>query len=75
MSTGGTAGAFMFSSKVSAASRPTEVLLGSSQLTGEPVILNTNRRFVERALKLGFRSVCLYGPDAPARTTRLTGSR
>jgi hypothetical protein len=41
-------------------------LLGSSKLTGEPVILNTNRRFVERALKLGFRSVRLYGPSSPA---------
>ncbi|MCE9605135.1 MAG: hypothetical protein K8U03_09575 [Planctomycetia bacterium] len=49
-----------------AASRPTEVFLGSSKLTGEPVILNTDRRFVERELKLGFRSVRLYGPDSPA---------
>jgi hypothetical protein len=59
-------GRVLVRSRETAASRPTEVLLGSSQLTGEPVILNTNRRFVERALKLGFRSVRLYGPDSPA---------
>jgi len=59
-------GQVLVRSRETAASRPTEVLLGSSQLTGEPVILNTNRRFVERALKLGFRSVCLYGPSSPA---------
>jgi len=62
-------GRVLVRSRETAASRPTEVLLGSSKLTGEPVILNTNRRFVERALKLGFRSVCLYGPDAPAMCT------
>jgi len=59
-------GRVLVRSRETTASRPTEVLLGSSKLTGEPVILNTNRRFVERALKLGFRSVRLYGPDSPA---------
>jgi len=59
-------GQVLVRSRETAASRPTEVLLSSSKLTGEPVILNTNRRFVERALKLGFRSVRLYGPDSPA---------
>jgi hypothetical protein len=59
-------GQVLVRSRETAASRPTEVLLGSSKLTGEPVILNTNRRFVERALRLGFRSVCLYGPSSPA---------
>jgi len=59
-------GQVLVRSRETAASRPTEVLLGSSQLTGEPVLLNTDRRFVARALKLGFRSVCLYGPSSPA---------
>jgi hypothetical protein len=59
-------GRVLVRSRETTTSRPTEVLLGSSKLTGEPVILNTNRRFVERALKLGFRSVCLFGPDSPA---------
>jgi hypothetical protein len=59
-------GQVLVRSREESASRPTEVLLGSSKLTGEPVILNTNRRFVERALKLGFRSVFLFGPDSPA---------
>lgn len=45
--------------------RPTEVELPSSSLTGEPVMFSSNRRFVERALKLGFRDVCVYGPDSP----------
>jgi hypothetical protein len=59
-------GRVLVRSRETAASRPTEVLLGSSKLTGEPIIVNTNRCFVERALKLGFRSVCLYGPSSPA---------
>jgi hypothetical protein len=59
-------GRVLVRSRETAASRPTEVLLGSSRLTGEPVLLNTDRRFVARALKLGFRSVRLYGPDSPA---------
>jgi len=59
-------GQVLVRSRETSAGRPTEVLLGSSQLTGEPVILNTDRRFVERALQLGFRSVRLCGPDSPA---------
>jgi hypothetical protein len=59
-------GRVLVRSRETTTSRPTEVLLGSSKLNGEPVMLNTNRRFVERALKLGFRSVCLFGPDSPA---------
>lgn len=45
--------------------RPTEVELPSSSLAGEPVIFNSNRRFVERALKLGFRDVRVYGSNSP----------
>ncbi|MCE9603302.1 MAG: hypothetical protein K8U03_00190 [Planctomycetia bacterium] len=46
--------------------RPTELQLGASQLVGEPIVLNTNRRYVERALRLGFRNVGLFGPESPA---------
>jgi len=40
--------------------------LAASQLVGEPIVLNTNRRFVERALRLGFRSVGLFEPELPS---------
>ena len=46
--------------------RPTELQLSASQLVGDPIVLNTNRRYVERALRLGFRSVGLFGPESPA---------
>lgn len=59
-------GQVLIRSRQSEQARPTEVVLTSSRLTGEPVVLNTNRFYVERALKLGFENVCLYGPDSPA---------
>jgi hypothetical protein len=59
-------GQVLVRSRESDQGRPTEVLLAGSKLDGEAVILNTNRFYVERALQLGFRSVCLYGPEAPA---------
>jgi hypothetical protein len=46
--------------------RPTELLLSASKLVGEPIVLNTNRRYVERALRLGFHNVGLFGPESPA---------
>jgi hypothetical protein len=45
---------------------PTEVLLSSSTASGEAIRFNTNRHYLGRALKMGFREVSLYGPDAPA---------
>ena len=45
--------------------RPTEVQLGRSKLVGEPMVLNTNRRYVERALRLGFNRIGLFGPESP----------
>jgi hypothetical protein len=58
-------GRVLVRSRESAESRPTEVELVSSRLTGEPVTLNTNRRYVERAVKLGFREAFVYGADSP----------
>jgi hypothetical protein len=58
-------GPVLVRSRETTTGRPTEVLLGSSTLTGEPVLLNTDRRFVTRALRLGFLDFRLYGPDAP----------
>jgi len=45
--------------------RPTEVELSSSRLIGEPVVLSTDRRYVVRAVQLGFRETFIYGPKAP----------
>lgn len=59
-------GRVLVRSRESDQGRPTEVLLAGSKLNGESIMLNTNRCYVERALKLGFRSVCLYGSDSPA---------
>jgi hypothetical protein len=44
----------------------TELLLSNSQATGEALRFNTNRRFLGRAMKLGFREVLLYGTEQPA---------
>lgn len=45
--------------------RPTEVELSSSRLSGEVVMLNTDRRFFERALRLGFCTTSVYGSKSP----------
>jgi hypothetical protein len=45
---------------------PTEVCLTSSRLVGDPIVLQTNRVFVEHALKLRFRAVHFFGPERPA---------
>jgi hypothetical protein len=45
---------------------PVEVDLRSSQFEGDPLILNTDRRYVDRALELGFRKVHFQGPSSPA---------
>jgi len=44
---------------------PTEVVLNASSWTGEPVRLNTNRTYLARAIKLGFRELCIFGPKVP----------
>jgi hypothetical protein len=45
--------------------RPTEVVLSNSTWDGEAVRLNTNRRFLIRALRLGFDQVYCFGPSSP----------
>jgi hypothetical protein len=45
---------------------PTELLLSGSTVTGEAMRFNSNRHYLGRALKMGFREVSLYGPEAPA---------
>ncbi len=41
--------------------RPTELLLSNSRLAGEPVMINIDRRFLARALKMGFGEVSTKG--------------
>jgi hypothetical protein len=45
---------------------PTELLLSTSTTLGDDIHFNTNRRYLGRALKMGFREVSLYGPEVPA---------
>lgn len=45
--------------------RPTDLVLGTSSLAGKPVAVCTNRRFLQRALQLGFRTVHVFGNDTP----------
>ena len=45
--------------------RVTELILGRSGYTGEPVRLNTNRQYLARAVRLGFGEVCVSGPESP----------
>jgi hypothetical protein len=47
-------------------SSPTELVLRNSAWSGEPVRINTNRRFLARAVSLGFRELLLFGPKPPA---------
>lgn len=44
----------------------TELLLANSRLEGSPITWQTNRDFLARAVKLGFREICLSDPRAPA---------
>ena len=41
--------------------KPTEVVLTNSRWTGEPIRINTNRTYLQRAMKLGLNDLCLYG--------------
>jgi len=45
--------------------RPTELVLSNSTSSGEPIRTNLNRRFLTRAIQLGFRQFDLYGPKTP----------
>jgi hypothetical protein len=45
--------------------RVTELVLRNSSWSGEPLRINTNRRYLVRAMKLGFQEVHLCGLNAP----------
>jgi len=45
--------------------RVTELVLGRSAFTGEPIRLNTNRHYLARAVRLGFAEFQVVGPEDP----------
>jgi hypothetical protein len=45
---------------------PVEVDLRASKLEGEPITLNSDRRYLEHALQLGFRRMVFHAPNSPA---------
>jgi len=40
-------------------------VLSGATATGEPMRIHTNRKYLARAVKLGFDEVCLYTPKVP----------
>ena len=51
--------------KADGPTRATELVLTNSRLDGEPVVMHSNRKFLARALELGFNQVHFNGPAAP----------
>jgi hypothetical protein len=47
--------------------RPTELTLTNSRLEGTPLRATMNRKYLERALKLGFGRVEFFGAESPAQ--------
>ncbi len=45
--------------------RPSELVLSNSRFAGEPIRLNSNRQYLARAIRLGFREVHLNSADTP----------
>jgi len=44
---------------------PTELMLDRSTVAGEPMRINTNRRYLARAVRLGFRELYATGSQSP----------
>ena len=51
--------------KPEGSSQVTEVLLSSSSLEGPATAINTDRRYLARALRMGFREVLIFEHDRP----------
>jgi hypothetical protein len=45
--------------------QPTELVLSNSTASGKPMRINSNRRFLARAVNLGFDEVYVYSPKVP----------
>ena len=59
-------GCFAIRAKANGQPHPTEIVLPNSQVDGDPMRFNCNRRYLVHAVKLGFCHAHLYGPNAPA---------
>jgi hypothetical protein len=59
-------GCLVIRTKVNGQRHPTEVVLANSQLDGDPMRFNCNRRYLLQAVKFGFRHAHLYAPNVPA---------
>ncbi len=59
-------GQVLVRSRELASTCPVEVDLRSSQLEGDPIMLNSDRRYLEHALRLGFRRIVFHAPNSPA---------
>jgi hypothetical protein len=58
-------GQVLIRAKAADQSRATELVLSNSRLEGDAITLNSNREYLLRALRLGFREVCLFGNEQP----------
>ncbi|HPM83886.1 MAG TPA: hypothetical protein PLF81_24435 [Candidatus Anammoximicrobium sp.] len=58
-------GQVLIRGKAADQSRATELALSNSRLEGDPITINSNREYLLRALRLGYRDVHLYGRDQP----------
>jgi hypothetical protein len=58
-------GSIAVRARASDQSKPTELVLSDSEWSGEPVRINTNRKYLARATKLGFRELLVYGNKVP----------
>jgi hypothetical protein len=45
--------------------RQVELTLVNSSVTGQPMAVSTDRRYLANALRLGFREICFFTPEAP----------
>jgi len=58
-------GSIAIRSKSQAAHKPSELILTNSHRSGDQVCLATDRRFLERAIEMGFDRLSIFGPDSP----------
>ena len=58
-------GQVLIRGKAADQSRATELTLSNSRLEGDPITINSNREYLLRAIRLGFREVLLYGNTVP----------
>ena len=58
-------GSVAIRAKAADQAKPTEIILTNSHWTGEPIRVNTNRIYLQRAIKLGVQELCCYGLESP----------